>query len=240
MMYSILLCTPTTSMDSVQWELPRRDCSLVAAAHGEWSGTGRNSHESRKKKEEECSALRVWMCSDEGREEDSVAVDLSFGRLRQLHVFFAHHESSQLLQDHTDAVGVLPLGQWGHSSHINHTIWVMHSIQVDLRHKANKRGRFWISWSTFYSEAVHPVLIDSPRGSDDHSSPAGEGHVLVVFQTPAHRPISNTLLTLLELLQQPKVTGDFHAWSGGGRHLVAQQRKHHCLTCWYTLTSHIN
>jgi len=42
-----------------------------------------------------------------------------------------------------------------------HTIRVMHSIQVDLRHKANKRGRFWISWSTFYSEAVHPVLIDS-------------------------------------------------------------------------------
>lgn len=52
---------------------------------------------------------------DEGREDEealsSVAVDLSFGRLRQLHVLFAHHESSQLLQDHTDAVRILPLGQ---------------------------------------------------------------------------------------------------------------------------------
>lgn len=41
---------------------------------------------------------------DEGEALSSVAVDLSFGRLRQLHVLFAHHESSQLLQDHTDAV----------------------------------------------------------------------------------------------------------------------------------------
>lgn len=53
---------------------------------------------------------------DEGREDEgealsSVAVDLSFWRLRQLHVLFAHHESSQLLQDHTDAVRILPLGQ---------------------------------------------------------------------------------------------------------------------------------
>lgn len=54
---------------------------------------------------------------DEGREGDerealsSVAVDLSFRRLRQLHILFAHHESSQLLEDHTDAVRILPLGK---------------------------------------------------------------------------------------------------------------------------------
>lgn len=53
-----------------------------------------------------------WMkVEDEGEALSSVAVDLSFGRLRQLHVLFAHHESSQLLQDHTDAVRILPLGQ---------------------------------------------------------------------------------------------------------------------------------
>lgn len=110
----------TTSMVSVQWELLRQDCSLVAAAHGEWSGTGRNSHESRKKEKKkkrrnaqpcvcECVLMKVEKKTTEAL--SSVAVDLSFGRLRQLHVFFAHHESSQLLQDHTDAVGILPLGQ---------------------------------------------------------------------------------------------------------------------------------
>ncbi len=46
-----------------------------------------------------------WMKVERMKEKlSSVAEDLSFGRLRQLHVLFAHHESSQLLQDRTDAV----------------------------------------------------------------------------------------------------------------------------------------
>lgn len=40
----------------------------------------------------------------------SDAVDLALRWLWQLHVLLAHHESAQLLQNHTDAVGVLPLG----------------------------------------------------------------------------------------------------------------------------------
>src|SRR4029434_7020961 len=36
-----------------------------------------------------------------------------------------------------------------------------------------------------------------PWGANNHPSPPGEGHVLVVLQTPAHCPISNSLLPLL-------------------------------------------
>lgn len=64
-MYKYSAVHTTTSIVSVQWELLKQDYSLVAAAHGEWSGierrTGRDSHESREEEEEEkeCSALRV-------------------------------------------------------------------------------------------------------------------------------------------------------------------------------------
>lgn len=44
----------------------------------------------------------------------SVGVNLSLRRLWELHVLFAHHESSKLLQHHSDTVGVLPLRQRWH------------------------------------------------------------------------------------------------------------------------------
>lgn len=44
----------------------------------------------------------------------SVGVNLSLRRLWELHVLFAHHESSKLLQHHSDTVGVLPLSQRWH------------------------------------------------------------------------------------------------------------------------------
>lgn len=49
------------------------------------------------------------------------------------------------------------------------------------------------------------------RRSDDHARPPCESHILVILQTPAHRPITDTLLSFLKLFQQTKITRDFNS-----------------------------
>lgn len=67
----------------------------------------------------------------------SVGVDLALWWLGELHVLLAHHEPPELLQDHTDAVGVLPLGQCRHCSCVNlqdREQWKERNIPLHLNH----------------------------------------------------------------------------------------------------------
>lgn len=140
----------------------------------------------------------------------SVGVDLALGRLGKLHVFLAHHEPSQLQQHHADTVGVLPLGQRSHGVHVDHAVGSVHAVQVYLGHKSDKRWRVWVGWPTFNLQVVHPVLITCPWRAKNHSSPPRQGHVLVILQTPAHRTVSHTLLTLFQLLQKSEIAWNFN------------------------------
>lgn len=160
-MYSILLCAPLHP-----WFLSNGS-SWGRTAHwllqhmgsGQEQGGILMSPERKKKKRRnaqpcvcECVLMKVEKKTTEAL--SSVAVDLSFGRLRQLHVFFAHHESSQLLQDHTDAVGILPLGQWGHSSHINLSEPKTFTQCIN-QHKKREFCQFWgfSKWSIWGKKA---------------------------------------------------------------------------------------
>lgn len=91
-------------------------------------GGGWDESKQKREKEKESSSM------------GSVGVDLSLWWLGELHVLLAHHESSELLQDHTDAVGVLPLGQCRHCSCVNlqdREQWKERNITLHLNHTQN-------------------------------------------------------------------------------------------------------
>ena len=45
-----------------------------------------------------------------------------------------------------------------------------------------------------------------PRGSNYHSSPMCQGHVIIIFKSPAYSSITNAFLSLLQFFKQTEVT----------------------------------
>lgn len=51
------------------------------------------------------------------------------------------------------------------------------------------------------NEEFRPRVSTHPRRSNDHTGPVGEGHVVIVLQTPADGAITHAPLALIQLLQ---------------------------------------
>ncbi len=69
---------------------------------------------------------------------------------------------------------------WNLDTH--HTIWIVYAAQVDLVHKADKRGLLRVSVSTFYFQTVYPAFIDSlqlNKGWEVSSKSESQGNVTV-------------------------------------------------------------
>ena len=92
-------------------------------------------------------------------------------------------------------------------------------------------------------------MLSHPGRPNNHASPAGQCHVIIILQSPAHSPISYTFLALFQLLQQPKVTGNFDACLGRGfkaeeggtalsstRFTSSNLKMFHDMYCWVGLS----
>lgn len=58
----------------------------------------------------------------------------------------------------------------------------MYAGQIDLVHKADKRGMLWVSGTTFNFQTVYPAIIDSlqrKKGQQDGSKCESQGNVMV-------------------------------------------------------------
>lgn len=50
-------------------------------------------------------------------------------------------------------------------------------------------------------EEFRPTVSTHPWRSNDHAGPVGEGHVIIVLQTPADGAVTHAPLALIQLLQ---------------------------------------
>lgn len=134
-------------------------------------------------------------------------ITCSLWRLSKLHIFFLGHESSEFLQCHLDGVTSLPARQDAHLPPVHQARLTVHSLHADAIHKPNIGRLIWILWATLNLEGKHAVFKVGARGPDDHACPVGEGHVGVVFQSPADGAIAHALLPGLEFFQEAEIAG---------------------------------
>lgn len=80
--------------------------------------------------------------------------------------------------------------------------------EIDTRQEKHSWGHIGVLFAAVDLEAVNPVLVDRVAGSEDGGVPVGHHDVVIVGQTVAAGVIAEALLSLLELLQELKVTWD--------------------------------
>lgn len=114
---------------------------------------------------------------------------------------------------------------------------LVHAVHVDLGQELEQRRLVRVHFPAVDLQRVYPVLEGGlwvaegwltpgntgknkvkwkthPGRPNDHACPVREGHVIVVLEAPRNGAVADTLLALLQLLQQAKVA--WHHCGGDG------------------------
>jgi len=126
--------------------------------------------------------------------------------LRKLPVIEAGHLSSDFHQHGLQAVVAIPVGQdWEFG-------WVDLSVHLGNEREVHPRQKLDIWWfvrvalATVDLQTVNAVLVYGMSWADNCSVPFAHHDIVRIIEAIRTRAVSDALLALLELLEEPKVS----------------------------------
>lgn len=117
------------------------------------------------------------------------------------------HVSSQFDQDSLDSIVALPLAQTGEDA-AEYKASVVDTGQDDLCSESDLRGAVGVFGAASDFNAVDAVLVYGMGRAQDGAVPVGHEKIIGILETVAASLGAETLLALLELLQQAEVARD--------------------------------